>query len=377
MSVHKNKLAFFMTIIEIAALLLTVNLLVSTISDRNMLNNAYYEVLSNNSVFVWDTNYTQNKASGIAENKKQSRDLLLNDLNGEYKVYDSVIFEGYSLDDVKIIAVSDEIYDRLSLPLMTGNYSGAVASFGNKTGNFSYKYSDETKKDLSLNLEITGILTSNTYIPLMRSYSTDAEFTIKDFYISSNNYKNFIITRKSDVKGHESLFSTEMGFILQFSDSNYEQNVEILSAKVGVTDGKKILADTKKELQEDLKNFIPLVICVFLAVVIGTVSISIIMYSNSEYRNGVLWLCGYSRKKIMQYHLFSIIFMFIMSTLICIFVYLLLSMLEIELFASTTFSVVNVFATLIVCLVLIVLSMLVPIIRSRKTSPVEFLRRAK
>lgn len=377
MSIRKSKLAFFMTIIEIAALLLTVNISVSTISERNMLNNAYYEVLSDNSVFVWDTNYAQNKISGLAKNREQSRELILNDLEGEYKVYDSIFFEGPSPDNVTIIALSDEIYDKLALPLMSGNYNGAVASFGSKTGKFGYKFSTDSQEDLSIDLEITGILTSNTFLPLMRSYSSGNDFTIKNFYITSDNYKNFIITRKSSVEGYESQFSPEMGFVLQFNDSNYNRNVEILSSKVGVTEGGAVLENTQKELLEDLRNFIPLLICVSLAVIIGTVSISVIMNSKSEYRNGVLWICGYSRRKILFFHFFSMIFMFIISAIIYVCVYLTLSLFKIEFFTSASFSAANIFATVIVCAVLIALSMIIPIARSKKSSPVEYLRRAK
>lgn len=373
LSILTNRLAYLLTIIEIAALLLTVNISVSTIADRNMLDKAYNVVLSENSVFVWDTNYTQNKISGLAKTKEQSRELILNDLVGEYKLFDSILFDGNSPDDVKIIALSDEIYDKLALPLMSGNYSGAVASFGSQTGKFSYTYSDNE----AIDLEITGILTPQTFLPLMRLYSTGTSFSIKDFYVTSDNFKKFILTRKSSVIGHESLFSIEMGFVLQFNDDNYSKNLEILSTKAGVTEGTKILNNSQKALWEDLKDFIPLLVCVSLAVIIGTVSVSIIMNAKCEYRNGVLWLCGYSRRKILFFHFFNMIFMFVISTIIFVCVHQTLCLFKVEFFTSASFSLENILATLIVCAVLIALSMIIPTIKSRKTSPVEYLRRAK
>lgn len=371
LSIKTNKLAYFLTVIEIAVLLLTVNVLVSTIADRAMLDSAYSKVLGGNSVFVWDTKYMENKINGTAVNAKQSRELLLNNLEGEYRIYDSIVFEGNSANGVKIIALSDEIYNNLALPLTSGNYSGAVTNFGGATGKLIFDCDG-----ISIELNVTGILTSNTFLPIMSSYSTGSDFTIKDFYVTSDDSKNFIITRKSSVKGYEDLFAFNSGFVIQFNDDNYCGNVEILNSKAGVTEGQKLLENSKRALNEDLKDFIPLLICVTIAVIIGTVSVSIIIGDKSRYRNGVLWLCGYSRRKIIILHLISIVFMFIISAIIYIFAYFTLSVFKINFFTSASFSLANIITTIIVCGVLSVLSMIVPIVQSRKTAPVEFLRRS-
>lgn len=376
LSIKTNKLAYFLTIIEIAALLLTVNISVSAVADRNMLDSAYNKVLSENSVFVWDTKYMENKISGAAKNAEQSRELLLNDLEGEYKIYDSIVFEVNFADNVKIIALSDEIYDNLALPLMSGNYSGAVTNFGGKTGKFSFACNDGSGENSSIELNVTGTLTSNTFLPIMSSYSTGSDFTIKDFYVTSDNFKSFIITRKSSIEGYENLFGFNLGFVIQFNDDNYAGNVEALSAKAGVTEGYKILQNSKKALRQDLEDFIPLLVCVTLAVIIGTVSVSIIMNSKSEYRNGVLWLCGYSRRKILLFHFFNMIFMFVISAIIFVCVHQTLCLFKVEFFASASFSPANILASVIVCAFLIALSMIVPVIKSRKTAPVEYLRRS-
>ncbi len=370
LSIKTNKLAFLLTVIEIAVLLLTVNISVSAIADRNMLDSAYNKVLSDNAAFVWDAKYTENKISGIAKNAEQSRELLLNDLEGKYKVYDSIVLESNSADNVTIIALSDEIYDNLALPLMSGNYGGAVTNFGGKTGKFNLDCGGS-----SIELNITGVLTPNTFLPIMSSYSTGSDFTTKDFYVTSDSFKNYIITRKSSVERYESLFAFNLGFLIQFNDDNYRRNIEILSSKAGVTEGGQILKNSQKALWGDLKDFIPLLVCVTLAVVIGTVSVSIIMNAKSEYRNGVLWMCGYSRRKILFFHLFNMTFMFIISTIIFVFVHQTMSLFEIELFKSASFSLANIFATVIVCAVMIAVSMIIPVIKSRKTAPVEYLRR--
>ena len=371
-SIRKNKLTFILIILEIASLLLTVNLLVSTIYDRQMLDVAYRDILRNNSAFVWDVNYIQKKANGLVQDVNHSRSLLLDEIEGEYKVYDTSVMYG----DVNIIAVSDEIFDNLSLPLVSGNYNEAVSNFECTSGKYSYTYFNGVDEQ-SIDIEISGVLTANTFLPLMRSYSTGNEFTTKDFYLPSNYFDKFIITKKSSVEELESKFTTESGFIIQFNDKNYEKNLDILSTIAGVKKGSEIINNSQQALYKDLIDFIPVLTCVFFSVLIGTVSISIIMNSKNKYQSGILWLCGYSRRQIVYFHFVSMIVIFVVSVIIYGCAYALFSFMELELFVSTTFSLANIITTVVICSFLLVVSMIIPMIKSYKSSPIEYLRRAK
>ena len=55
----------------------------------------------------------------------------------------------------------------------------------------------------------------------------------------------------------------------------------------------------------------------------------------------------------------------------------LLSMIKTEIAVSTNLSVINVITTLILSLILFAVSMINPAVKSKKASPVDYLRRAK
>ena len=378
-SIGKNKLTFLLITIEIAVLLLTVNFMVSTISDRQMLTKGYEKILGDNSAFVWDINFTQNKINGLANDMKGSRELILSDITDEYEIHEAVSVYAHLMNADNLIVVSDEIYDNLALPLVSGDYSGAIASFNypndNCFGSYNVDYQEKAK---DFYLTISGKLTPDTYIPLMRSFSSASDFTTKDLYVDSSELDNFVICRKSDLE--EEVLSYcgvyEMGFIIRFPE-NYDENIAKLKQKAGVQEGKAILENSQKALWEDLADFIPVVVCILLVVIIGTMSISIILNKYNEKRGGVLWICGFSRRQILFAHFVNMLIIFVVAAILSIGAYLIMSLLQIELVVSANLSIANIIATVALSLILILASMIIPAIKSKNTSPVEYLRRAK
>lgn len=370
-AIRKNKILFTLIILEIASLILVVNVLICTLADRKMLDAPYRKLLNNNAMYVWDTNYNQNMLSGLAKNPQESFQLLLSKIEGEYKICDVSVFNG----KVNIIAVSDEIFDNLTLPLISGDYTGAVANLGGPTGD--YIFGNDSGEN-ALTIKITGTLTSKTYLPLMQSFRTGSQFTTKDFYLTSDEFGDFIITRKSTVKGNEESFENISGKIIQFKDEeSYKKNLAILSKYGGVQEGKNIIENSQQALRDDLFDFLPVALCILFIVIIGTVSISAIMYLQSEYKNGVLWICGYSRQRILLSHLINMLIVFLFSIIISIFAYWIMSILKIEIIITAKFSLANLMISLILCALLVVLSMAIPMARSSKASPIEYLRRSK
>lgn len=372
-SFRKNKLTFILIIFEIMALLLTVNFLVSTLADRKMLTKPYEKILNNNSAFVWDANYMNNKMSGDAENADDSRKILLSEISDEYEIYES--FTIFSVGADIVIAVSDEIYDRLELPLMSGDYSGAVASFGYSKRNFDFVY-NVNQETLTKTIKVSGTLTADTYLPLMRSFSSGRDFTTKDLHTSSDIYNSFIIARESEFAGLEIPFFRELGFIIHFPQ-NYEDNITKLSEKAGVIDGKSILENSQIALWKDLSDFLPVVICVLLVTAIGISSVSTVVNKCNEKRGAVLWICGYSRKQILLSHMVNMSIIFLISIALCVAVIFMLSMMKMEIAVSANLSAINVITTLILSLTLLAVSMINPAVKSKKASPVDYLRRTK
>ena len=374
-SISKNKLTFLLIIVEIAALFLTVNFLVSTLADRQMLTKGYEKILNDNTAVVWDSKFTENSINGLTNNLAQSREILLKDITDDYEIYDTIPITDIATDTV-VFVVSDEIYNDLALPLVSGDYSEAVANYGYTDSEFSFNYNIDGKNYRNFNIKISGTLTADTYIPIMNYFSTGNDFTTKDLYENSNAYRKFIIARKSVFDGTDISANCTPVFMIHFSE-NFDENIAKLREKAGVHEGKAVLENSQSALLRDLADFIPIVICVLVVVIIGTMSISIILNKYNEKRGGVLWICGFSRRQILFAHFVNMLIIFIVAAILSVGAFFIMSLLQIELVVSANLSAANIIATITLSLILILASMIIPAIKSKNTSPVEYLRRAK
>lgn len=360
LSFKKNIFSYIFVILEVTALIIAENYMICTLREREMLHKAYYPLLGENSVMAIDM-----REPFFA----RSRDNILKDLPQDCKIYNTVYASNGKLE---IISVSDEIYEKLALPLSFGSYgnaeNSAVGTVDIKLGNNTINLGDNT----SLTLKVSGILTDMTYIPMMTGIS---DITVKEFYTSREGAANTIITSRSAIKGYENNFIHMGGIIVEFK-SDFERGVETLRNNgASVTPAHVIVERSDAELNEDKAKFLPLTAAIAVVVLTGIICISIITFKENERRNGVLWLCGYSRMEIIGVHGIGIALITIMSAVISLAAFGIMRSSGSELVTGITLSFGNFIATIITCLALTLFSALVPAIKSRKTSPVEYFRR--
>lgn len=360
LSFKKNIFSYILVILEVAALLVVENYMICTLSEREMLHKAYYPLLGENSVLAIDM-----REPFFA----RSIDKLIEGLPQDCKIYDTVYASNGKLE---IISVSDEIYENLALPLSFGSYgnvlNSAVGTVDIKLGNNTMHFDDGT----SLTLNVSGKLTDTTYIPMMTEIGN---VTVKELYTSREGAANTIITSRSAIKGYEKKFLHMGGIIVEFK-SDYERGVEILRENgASITPARSIVEKSDAELTEDKAKFLPLTAAIAVVVLTGIICISIITFKENERRNGVLWLCGYSRMGIIGVHSIGIALITIMSAVISLAAFGVMRSSGSEFVTGITLSFGNFIATIITCLALTLFSALVPAIKSRKTSPVEYFRR--
>lgn len=363
-SIKKHPFNFILIIIELAALFLAENYVVSAINDRQMLNKPFAKILNENSAFVFDEGYFNEfrlDPYGAAE----SRAALLDGISDEYACYDVLT---YIDADIKIVSVNDDLYSRLNLPLVAGNRSGAIGSFAAQIGKQTF---DLDGKRLTLN--VTGRLTNSTYVPEMSAYSSFG-MTTKDLFANDNSKGNFIITNRSSIEPTADRFFTGLGFIIMFK-TNAQSNIEHLRSITYSVDGTEIQKNSRAALKEDLSDFAPLITTLFVIVIIGLVSISVITYSSNARQNGILWICGYSRKQIIMVHIVNISVLLTLSLALSVATFFIMQMLEIETAKTVVLSVWNIWASVALFALFGGIALIIPAVKSAKTSPVEYLRR--
>ncbi len=362
----KNTFTFILVIAQLAVLFLAENYMVSALVEREMQFSPFKPVFNENTAFVYDSEYVKNAAM-LGIDSKASREMLLCEIKDEYKIYDVMSFTN---GEYTVYSVSDDIYASLALPLAFGNYGSAVGSFGTPAGEKEIFFPDGT----DLKLETSGALTASTYIPTMMSLSSQ-DMTAGDFYYTSVNERNIILTNRSSIGGYEQHFRLSSGFLIEFK-SDTARNFEALKGVALTVPTTEIAENTNKALKKDLLKFIPLVGTVLIIVIIGIICISIIIFKESERRNAVLWICGYSRAGIIGVQTVGIALMTALSVIISLATYGLLKISGNEMVIGINLTFENFIVTFITCMLLSAISSVVPALKCRKVSPAEYIRRA-
>lgn len=365
-TIKNHAFMFVLVLVELATLFLAVNYAVSTIYDRQMLTKPFVNILDVNSSYVYDANFFE-ESHGNLFGALSSRQKILDKLDGEYDIYDVMVY--YGEGGFNVISVSDELYLKLKLPLISGNRSGAVG------GNISTGKRTVLFGETPIEFNITGKLTAPSYIPMMSAFQS-SDTTTKDLFTNSDEMENFILTDRSSISGLESHFIANLGFIIKFHE-NSEENMKLLEASALTARGTTIIENSTAALRDDLSDFLILFGCVSVIVIIGVISISVIVYLHNERQSGILWICGYSKKQILISHAANMLVILTASIGVSAAVYGVLSALGNETANSVTLGGINIFATIILYLVLGVLSLIIPAVKIAKKTPVEYLRRVK
>lgn len=366
LSIRKNAAAFMLVILELAALLLATNFAMSAINDRAMLNAPFRKILDSKTAFVYDTGYTQN-ALELGLNQGESRQLILNEIEGDYKIFDVLI---RSTNTYTVISVSDEIYSCMKLPITLGNRQAAVGTFGTSLGEHIINLEGGM-----LTVNVSGVLTENTFLPMMSSFGS-TDFTTKDMFSVSSNTPNIIVTNRTAIRDFEDEFSVSPGFFVTI-ENDYEGNFKRLASIGGIISSKELLKNSNSALTEDILSFLPVLLCFLFIVIIGMVSISVIISHQNEYRNGIMWLCGYSKKRILLIHAINILFIMIFSIVVGAMTLGVLKIVGIELVVTMNLSFANIITSAVLFGFLLLVSLIVPTVKSAKSSPIEYLGRSK
>lgn len=367
LSFRKNSVSLIIVILELAALLFIENYTVCTIKERGMLNSPYSGIMTENCAFVFDSDRMMKMTyENITEQEAQTK--LLEGISGNYTVYDIL---SYPSSELAIISVSDEIYSKLTMPLSLGRYGTAVGTSDMVVGNKTVLFNDGTQ----ISIDISGILTTQTYIPCM-NLGVSSGGTISDFYNPVINAKNTIITNRSSIIGYEENFTPDMGFLISFQ-SDFEKNMRLLQSRAMVIPATAIAKNSEEALNADINTFVPLIIIVMATILIGITCISLIAWQENKRRNGVLWLCGFSRMKIVVIHGVEIILQMILSLTVSIAVFETLKAAGNEYIVGMQLSLENLAVIILTFAVILIFALIFPILASLNTSPVQYIRRCE
>lgn len=362
---RKNIFSIILVILETATLFLSVNYLASTLKERRMLIAPFEFLFNDKTAFVNDDNFISNTIL-FNETALQSREHILEKVEGDYKIYD--VKSAKSTDgNYTIISLSDEIYSRLALPLQSGSYKTSVGTAGTRRG----KHEITLPSGDVLKITTSGVLTDTTFIPEMTGVSS--AMSVSGFYSNSVNEPNIIITNRSSISDLESQFRGRTCFFIEFSE-NAAENIAALRNVTTTMPISDIAENSQAELNDDLSGFVPLTCVIGFIVLLGIVFISVIIFKDNERKNAVFLLCGYSKRGIVGLHCAGIFMVTVLSAGISWAAFEVLKILEIEAAVGVKLTFENLVVSILTILTLIIAAAIAPMILTARRSPVDYLR---
>ena len=363
---RNNLFSVILVILETATLFLSANYLASALKERRMLIEPFEFLFNDKTVFVNDDHFLDNLMF-FDETELQSREHILENIGGDYKIYD-IMSANLSDGKYTVISLSDEIYSRLALPLQSGSYKNAVGTFGTTPGEHGIPLPNGDV----LKLTVSGVLTATTFIPEMTS--VNGSMSASGFYSSSVKEPNIIIiTNRSSISGFEDQFRGRACFFIEFSENAAENIVALrrMTTTIPMTD---IAKNSQAELNDDLAGFIPLICVIGFIVLLGIVFISVIIFKDNERKNAVFLLCGYSKRGIVGLHCAGIFLITVLSAGVALAAFEVLKILKIEAAVGVKLTLENLAVSVLTVLALITAAAIAPVLLTARKSPADYLR---
>ncbi len=315
---RKHAFAYLLMILQLAFLIIAENTLIANRNSRDILYSPYEDILQKDGFY-----YFQCDRSGILDDEgyqiKSSDERLaeiVSSLKGSNKLYcmyyaDIPLESGES---IRVNILEDEIYNDLRLPLESGKIQKGKCII---TSNDLGLNVGDTIEPAGKSVEISGVLTYNTYIPRYNqmSESMSADDLYKTYSSTVKSYSDGV-NFAAEAVAPKSLFQEK----IDASDVNIYRTDYLLitfDEKMSAEDmqyNKKVLEESNQNeaesgwavslsqineksraiLSEDFDKMLPIVVCIIAVILIGVVCSSAIITAKQLRRFAVLYITGAS-----------------------------------------------------------------------------------
>lgn len=296
-------------IVELAFLITALNVLIGSLNSRDVLYSPYEEIFKNGGYLYLHDYHMMTHDEETGEFKISEWELLnntLSQLQGEVKAY-YMLNEQYAGADgqnVRINYVCDDIFEKLSLPLDSGewrmpenskNYAVATSGSYLKTGT-------SIQPDINGQpLVISGVLTDVSYLPDMNKFESGKDVTMFYRSISRARLDEPQIIAPLSAVPEEFRSKCALSSVILIENKNVTPQQKAYNEKILEDSGVgsayiyDIGAMAKKSqtyLKEDFNKSLPIVVCVWLISVIGLVCSTGILTARMLKNYSVYYICG-------------------------------------------------------------------------------------
>lgn len=391
----RYKLMCAIIIIQLTAVLCALNIAIGNYNSRNMLYVPFEDILSKDGYYImYDSIFSDTSDTSVENDNTEENgsdrisgnavfDRIFPQLKGDIS-YTEILSAQAAVKrgNVSLIVLDDDIYNALELPVADGSYSQAVMTLNSK-----YTVGDIITIG-NTDIKISGVLTSNTYIPKMSRYIED--MTVADIY---DEYKSevgvegertpTVIAPLSLIENDSALLSrlerNEFKFLYYNTaptDEERAYNDKLIHSESGLFMPLNELNERSKTyVNDNLKKIFPVAVCVGVIALFGIVCCVSIINVLCAKTNAIFYSCGADRKDCIFISLSVIMTIELISVIILLLVMKLISISGFENSLGVVILANNYIVNLLIYAVMLFIGTIIILCTFFKNQPVQVLKK--
>jgi hypothetical protein len=391
----RNTVLNLILVCQLAASLVLVNITLGQLNGQRLTLTFFESIAGEKGAYFMPSieDYLSLQVDALDTPERYS---ILEELSGVKAVSACYQFTFYREGEIfEAFAYDSYMSEKIRLPLLKGVWftefpaeEGVVpVVVGSEDHGFIYGQTipvniRDADTQAALNLKVVGVLRQPLYaLGYSRGGTTITGNDIFERY--DENYRGgplIIFSREALAEYRDCYFSKHVNRLVFFDENigseEYLRNLELMSTRGFVQTIDEMYALGRKEIGDNIKSMLPFIICTFSIAAVGLASLTILNAIRQRKIFAIYYLCGSKWKdcfKILAGYLLTVI---ILSLSLLAFVYgmalLTGNFYRRGLFIYISFN--NLLATLGLCLVVIILSLVIPYLILKNTYPAEILR---
>ncbi len=373
-------------ILQVICILIGSNMLLSSYNQQYILIKPFSEWLNSDGFYVTGLDSPNFKITNDENN-------ILDELKGEWErisFFREAVFnvqQGNITYPIKIIIYDNNFWNNYTPVMQSGKWFKSDYS---EKGIWCVATPNIINNEILLpganeKIKVNGIMGNLCYIPIMTSWNCNS--SIKDNFYKKYSYERdeqiFILMPESQWKkiglSNELTYKSRYGIILpkhKLSEEEKTYNDEVFrqfgSPQIPMS---KIKSQSRFELNDNLRRFLPLLIAQITITLFGIICASAIQTFNDEKLFSIYGLCGMNRKKRLMINLSEYGLLMFLCGAITYIIYFITKVKGKHAKYGLLFSTNNIMLSVALIILLIALSITAPYIITRKKCLADQLRR--
>ena len=386
-----NKFFFnVLIILELAAILVVGNMAIAAYNSRSVFYEPYKDILTQDGfVFI-------GKGMGIYD-----KELTIKNMCDSFEG-DVTVINNYGLELITddpffkkfIVSIDKGIFSKIKLPLAEGRWANSEKNGNGEIEAVIFRGKDKddertklgsvingTVNDKPCKIKIVGVIGEEQYIPSLAVNVGINSSNVMNFYLVpliSRESMLFVSASADETLSDSHFISGAISFMYYNSppsDDIRQRNQEKLMAN---SKHLSPLSEYNKNsldyINEQYIKLLPILICVFV-IVLAELICSVAMNTRSQMRNyGIYFLCGCRWKDCLKISLSYSLIILIGGCIVGTTAFLVFQNSEYTTMFEQNLAVNNIYITLIIAAVILILSLVIPFMQIHKTSPVETIK---